>query len=177
MEQHKHTSGVLRWSLIAAIVIVMNLFFNYAFSLVYPSPAYQDFFPREQVVSEIANQADCIAQGGQWNEQQILKNSEPVTAYHGYCDSSYTKQIEYEAAQKAYNRTIFIFLVVVGVLSIVIASRIKQELLSIALSWGGVLSLIIASMRYWADANNIVRVAILAVALGALIWTAIKKFS
>jgi len=44
------------------------------------------------------------------------------------------------------------------------------------LSFGGVLSLVIASMRYWSSAHDATRLIILAVALGALIWIGIRKF-
>jgi hypothetical protein len=54
---------------------------------------------------------------------------------------------------------------------------VMNEVLALAFSWGGVLSLFIASLRYWSDANNILKVIILAIALGSLIWTAVKKFA
>jgi uncharacterized membrane protein YhiD involved in acid resistance len=64
-----------------------------------------------------------------------------------------------------------------GALILIIGTVIKQEVLAIALSWGGVLSLIIASMRYWSNANNGLKVAILAVALASLMYLAVKKFT
>jgi hypothetical protein len=49
-------------------------------------------------------------------------------------------------------------------------------LISVALSLGGVLSFIIASMRYWTSADDLIKVIILAIALAILIWVAVKKF-
>jgi hypothetical protein len=51
-----------------------------------------------------------------------------------------------------------------------------QDILAAALSWGGVLSLLIASMRYWSDADTVVKVLLLGAALVGLIWIAIRKF-
>ena len=71
---------------------------------------------------------------------------------------------------------IFIILVILGVVSFLLGTFITNEIIILSFSWGGVLSFIIASIRYWSDADNWVKVLILAVALGALIWLAIKKF-
>lgn len=166
----------MKWSLVIGIVIVTNLFFNYAISLVYKAPEYKEYFRQEQVVPTLDTKEDCIAVGGQWNEQWVPKSSEPKTVWAGYCDPNFTKQQQYEAAMKDYNRTIFIALVVLGVISLVGGTLLVNAVLSLAFSWAGVLSLFIASVRYWSDANNILKVLILAVALGALIWTAVRKF-
>ncbi len=53
---------------------------------------------------------------------------------------------------------------------------IPNEIISIGLSWGGVLSFVIASIRYWSVADNLIKVLILGIALATLIWLAIKKF-
>ncbi|MDB5255053.1 MAG: protein of unknown function with transrane region [Candidatus Nomurabacteria bacterium] len=174
--EHKNSSFV-KWSLVIGIVIVMNLFFNYAISLVYKAPNYQDYYRQEQVVPSIDTKEECIAVGGQWNEQLVPKSSEPVTVRAGYCDPNYTKQQQYETAMKDYNKVVFLALVVLGVISLVGGTLLAHIVLSLAFSWGGVLSLFIASVRYWSDANNILKVLILAVALGSLIWVAIKKFA
>jgi uncharacterized membrane protein len=84
--------------------------------------------------------------------------------------------MEYNTAQKTYNRIVFIILVALGVISLVLGALFANAILALAFSWGGVLSLVIASMRYWTDADNILKVVILAVALGALIFTAVRKF-
>ena len=169
MNENTNRSGLVRWSLIVGIVIVMNLFFNYAISLVYKAPDYNVYFPPTQVVTDIANQKDCVSVGGQWNGQ--------TTMPQGYCDQNYTRQQAFRAAQKEYNKSVFIILVLLGVASIITGALLENEVLSLAFSWGGVLSLVIASMRYWSDANDILRVGILAIALASLIWITIKKFA
>ena len=67
-----------RWSVILGIMIVLNLFFNYALSLVYESPEYNNFCPMEQVVTIPDNQTECTDKGGQWTDNQYY--TKPVPA-------------------------------------------------------------------------------------------------
>lgn len=172
-------SRFIRWSLIAGIVIVLNMFFNYAISLVYPEPTYDAFFARPQVVEEILTQDACMAVGGQWTAAALQKQPGEIEPRTGYCDPDYTKRMQYEAERKSYTRSVFLLLVALGAISMGVGIALKQkfEVIAIALSWGGVLSFIVASMRYWSDANNLFKVLILAVALVALIYLGIKKFA
>lgn len=177
MENQMQPSRFVKWSLIVGIIIVINMFFNYAVSLVYKAPEYPMSQP--QVVEQYKTQEDCLSVGGQWTENPPeVKPVDPQAKYYkGYCDPDYTKRNQYEQDRKIYERTVFIILFVLGALILILGNVIKQEVLAIALSWGGVLSLIIASMRYWSNANNGLKVAILAVALGALMYLAVKRFS
>lgn len=172
---------VLQWSLIIAIIIVTNLFFNYAISLVYTEPSYDKFCPAEVYSKAYDDKGSCLASGGMWSEQVVPVDSNvksaPKTQITGYCNATYTCQKNYDTAQKTYNRNVFIVLVSLGILIIIAGAFVHVSLLSIAFSWSGVLSLVIASMRYWGSAENLIRVLILGVALAVLIWLAIKKFS
>lgn len=173
--QLKHAPLLVRWSLVAGIVIVLNMFFNYTISLVYKEPVYPN--TQSQIIEQIKTQQSCIAIGGQWTEAPIAPmpdNTQPKSA--GYCDPDYTARLEYEAAHKVYDRNVFIVLAVLGILSLVGGTLLSVEILALAFSWGGVLSLLIASMRYWSAADNLIKVLILGAALGALIWVTVKKF-
>lgn len=166
-------SRFAKWSLTLGIVIVLNMFFNYAISLVYKSPEYPT---APQVVDSISTKEACLAVGGQWNANTyVAPDQKNVPA--GYCDPDYNRRNQYEQDRKLYNRNVFIVLVVLGIASIFVGVLVAVEVISAALSWGGVLSLLIASMRYWSDAGNILKLLILAVALVALFWVAIRKFS
>jgi len=183
-QTNSHTptqSRFVKVSLIVAIVIVMNLFFNYSISFVYNEPTYDQFIKSTQVVIEIKDKDVCVGVGGQWTENSyipekpIMKSDAPLQK--GYCDQNYTNQKNYEEARKIYERNVFITLVILGIISIVVGSFVTLSILSISLSWGGVLSLVIASMRYWNSADKLIKVLILAAALGTLIWVAVKRFS
>ena len=161
------------------IVIVLNLFFNYTLSLVYKSPDYEAFCPTSQVVTVPETQEACVSEGGQWtNNVYYDKFARPGEAQPvGYCDLQYTCRADFENASDVYNRNVFVTLVVLGALSVFAGNFFAgNAVVSSGLALGGVLSFIIASMRYWSAANDFIRVIILAIALGLLIWVAMKKF-
>src|SRR3989344_8349853 len=171
-------SKVLKWSLIIGIVIVLNLFFNYALSLAYKHPNYEAFCPNtSQIVENINTRNACVEAGGQWNENMYAPAPVGKDAPVGYCDRDFNCRNDYEAAQKVYDRNVFVTLVLLGALCVVAGNFLKGNMLiGIALSLAGVLSFIIASMRYWSSADDLIKVVILALALAILIWVAYKKF-
>lgn len=177
-------SKVLKWSLIIGIVVVLNMFFNYALSLVYKNPLYETFCPTQQVNQAVLDQNSCVAQGGQWNENVPnpgypvpTAQMKGVTTPTGYCNLQFTCQNNFDAAQKVYDRNVFITLVILGAICVAIGNFFTGNMLvSTALSLAGVLSFIIASMRYWSSADDLIKVIILAIALAILIWVAIRKF-
>ncbi|MBX4206607.1 hypothetical protein KW784_02370 [Candidatus Parcubacteria bacterium] len=84
----------------------------------------------------------------------------------------------FDNANKSYNRNVFIVLVVLGALSVAVGNFFAaNEVIASGLSLAGVLSFLIASVRYWGSANDITRLIILAIALGLLFWVAIRKFN
>ena len=177
-------SKVLKWSLIIGIVIVLNMFFNYALSLVYKNPKYEAYCPNNsQVVTVPDTQKSCVDVGGQWtNNNNLIKQPTPVGVTQpvqplGYCDQQFTCRNNYDAAQKVYDRNVFITLVILGAICVAIGNFFMGNILvSTALSIAGVLSFVIASMRYWGSADDLIKVIILAIALAILIWVAVKKF-
>ncbi len=170
--------GFVKISIIVAIVIVMNLFFNYTVSLVYKEPVFDSYIKPAQVVETIKTKEECLKVGGQWSENAYPNlDVKGKTEVQGYCNENYTKQLNYETARKVYEKKVFITLIILGIISLISGGFIAISVLSISFAWGGVLSLIIASMRYWSQADNLAKVIILAIALGILIWLAIKKFN
>jgi hypothetical protein len=171
-----------RWSVIFGIVIVLNLFFNYTISLVYERPDYEAYCPVPQVVVIPDTQAECVAEGGQWTENQYY--GKPVRPEvlapqpEGYCDLQYTCRQEFENANDTYSRNVFVVLVVLGALSVLAGNFFRgNAVITGGLSLAGLFSFIIASIRYWGSADNLIRVIILAIALGILIFIAMKKFN
>jgi hypothetical protein len=170
---------IAKWSVIVGIVIVLNLFFNYALSLVYKQPEYNAFCPMGQVITQPRTQNECTSKGGQWAEYGAEMKPVPWTtdAPAGYCDLQFTCRQDFESAMKTYNRNVFVVLVILGAISVLIGNFFRgNEVIGSSLSMAGVLSFIIASMRYWSDANDLIRVVILAIALALLFWIAMKKF-
>ncbi|OHA92131.1 MAG: hypothetical protein A3J09_01385 [Candidatus Zambryskibacteria bacterium RIFCSPLOWO2_02_FULL_51_21] len=169
-----------RWSVILGIMIVLNLFFNYALSLAYKSPQYENFCKSEQVVNIPETQSTCVAQGGQWTTNPGYGKPVPAgfTEPRGYCDLQYSCRQEFDAANKSYNRNVFIVLVVLGAFSVAAGNFFAgNTVITGGLSLAGLLSFLVASVRYWGSADNWARVVILAIALSILFWIAMKKFN
>ncbi len=164
--------------MIFGIMIVLNLFFNYALSLAYKSPEFNSFCPVEQVNISPDNQKACVDNGGQWNQNTYYGPTPAgVKEPQGYCDLQFSCRQEYDAANKTYQRNVFVILVVLGALSVLVGNMFTTNpVIASGLSLAGVLSFLIASMRYWSSANDFIRVIILAIALGLLFWIALKKF-
>jgi len=179
----KKTSSVLKWSIIIGIVIVLNLFINYSVSLVYKQPTWENYFSQSQVVEPINNKEECLKVGGQWTVDAYTNQNYPTPAkvvdgklITGYCNPDFIKQQNFNDDQKVYNRNVFIVLVIFGVIAVVVGVYLSAiSAVSLGLSFGGVVSFIIGSIRYWSDMQDWVRVAVLALALVALIWVAVKK--
>ncbi len=173
----KHTT-IGQVSLIIAIVIVFNMFTNYAISLIYQAPVYEPYATSTQFVAQYTTAEDCLLVGGQWTEQVPVpttlesKESFPL----GYCDPEYTTRMTYEADRASYEQVVFVLLVTIGVIMVVVGFVVVHMILSPAFVWVGILSFLIASIRYWSDAETWIKVFILAAALGALIGVALKKF-
>ena len=184
-EEKKHPR-YLHWALVVSIVIVTNLFFNYVISLVYTEPSYNNYCPADVYTKVYTSSDQCLANGGMWSEQVIpveMKSPAPQpvsisrTQVTGYCNATYSCQKKYDNASHLYDRNIFIILVALGVTILIAGAYVSISLLSAAFSWSGVLSILIASLRYWGNAGSLIRVIILGAALAALIWLAVKKFN
>jgi len=183
----KKSFNILKWALILGIIIVLNLFFAYAIKLFYDRPLYTDFCEEKQVMVIPETQEECVAVGGQWTEDKYIQRDLPApgkvsipvieTERKGYCDSDYTCRKQYEEATKLYERNVFVVWVVLGVMLILGSFFLAgYEAVSLGLSLGGVLSLIIGTVQFWSNMDDYLRVIVLGIALAALIWMGIKKF-
>lgn len=176
--------GVIKWALSIGIIIVLNLFFSVAIETVYPQPQYDTFCTQTQVTPIYEDENSCVAAGGQWNPGVEPKRNpdgsipvEQFTAAQGYCNVYFTCNQEYQDAQELYARNVFVILIVLGALSIAAGFMLRiSPAVSAGLSYGGVLSFVIAAIRYWGEAGDLVRLAIVAAALVALIAIGVKKF-
>jgi hypothetical protein len=165
----------VRRSVIVAIIIVLNLFFNYTVSLVFTEPVMDSYYSRPQVVQNFSTKESCIAVGGQWSEQVVVDTQSSKMT--GYCDPDFTARATFEAAKKVYDKKVFATLILLGALCIALGVWLKNSILKFASMWGGVVSLLIASMRYWSSAGAFLKVVVLAIALAGLVTLAVKKFS
>jgi len=186
-QESKRSTWVLKWALVIGIVIVLNLFFTYAIKVLYSEPEYNDFCEEKQVRIIPETKDECLAVGGQWTDDSYIQKTLPregvievpviETEREGYCNPDFTCRQAYENANDLYGRNVFVILVVLGVLSIIGGLFVASlDAVSLGFSLGGVLALIVGTVRYWSAMDDYLRVAVLAVALIALIWIGIKKF-
>lgn len=180
------THNLFKWTLALSIVIVLNLFFNFAIKLVYKAPLYENFCKMDQVHVPPTTQKACLDLGGQWNENMykgqpvrvISPTGESMPEPAGYCDEQFTCRKDYDEASKIYNRNVFVALVILGLISLFAGYYAGENApVSLGLSLGGVLSFIIGSIRYWSDMDDYLRVVILGLALASLLWLGFKKFN
>lgn len=167
------TKKFLKWPLIIAIAIVLNLFFAYAIKVIYPGQEREDFCPREQKIEKISNVDECFKIGGQWDESFVRSESDDT----GYCNREFVCAQKYQDFREIYERNIFMILVVLGAISLGISFLTGvNQVLATSFSFGGVLTFVVASLRYWELAQDWLHLLILGLALGALIWLGVKKF-
>lgn len=194
METHTNVSipvkkrhPLFKWILVVGIMIVANLFINYALDAFYPAPKFETFCPQSQIQEAVVTKAACVARGGQWTESTypVASGLKPVSApvrratleVTGSCDVNYTCQKGFDAAQKLYDRNVFIVLVIAGTILLISGIFISSvEVVALGSSFAGVLSLIIGTIRHWSNMNEYAKVVVLGFALAALVWLGVKKF-
>lgn len=171
--QPRKQSILVRYAVLGGIVILINLFAVYALKVAYPEPMYDDFCKVEQVKKTFATEEECVGNGGQWNassgEKEMLQSA--------YCNADFTCSKEHSEAYSLYSRNVFIVFVAFGLFLLVGSLFVSgSTLVASGLSFAGTLALIIGSMGYWSDMNDILRLVVLGVALVTVLYLAWKKF-
>jgi len=173
----------VRWAVMLGIVIVLNVFFMVVRSFAFPEPQYNNFCPETPAPAPTTEQS-CVTAGGSWTGTSPtvapvptqINNGTP-TPVDGYCDTTTKCNAAYEAADAQYQMKGFVVLVGLGLLAIIIGVLpLGSSIVSTGLSYGGVLSFVIASAQYWSDAGNWLRLVISVIALAVLIFIGFKRF-
>jgi hypothetical protein len=185
--------GIVKiWLLAFAIAIVLNLFVNYGISVFYESPQYDDFcqdvgkyrpyetgFPIP--AQEIASKDSCAPIDVSQELRDDCNEQKAYISYHynstgcpteAYCE---TCGVMFDDVNQKHNSNVFIVLVVIGVGVIVGGVVIKTETVANGFIIGGIISLIVATMRTWGQLSDIIKFLILGAVLALLIWLGYKK--
>jgi hypothetical protein len=166
----KKQSTLVRYSVLG-IVILINLFAIYALQVAYPQPEYADFCKVEQVKKVLATEEECVGNGGQWNASMDGQSQQ------SYCNADFTCSQEYEQKENLYSRNVFVAFVAFGLFLLVGSLFVSgSTLVASGLSFAGTLALIIGSLGYWSNMNDILRLAVIGVALVTVLYLAWKKF-
>lgn len=167
---------ILKWSLILSIAIVANLFFNYALSLTLNNPHYDEYCSLDKITQIVEDKETCDKEDGIWNQaskSEIGMKDAPV----GYCDLNSKCNNRYEEKREVYEQKVFVALIVIGVAVLITSFALASTpVLASALALTAVLNFVIASMRYWGYADELLKVGILFIALITLNYVTIKKF-
>ncbi len=180
-----------------AIVVVLNLFFNYGVFTFYKSPDYEKFCPVELTQKTYPDRKSCEDVGGMWSESYPSSSPKCGPPYYEcgriepvpvgepkqedkttWCDATFKCREAYESARDLYNRNVFIVLVILGLISLGLGFlAISAAPVANGFLGGGLISLIVGTVRYWSEMNDYLRFIILGIALAILIWLGYKKFS
>lgn len=169
-------------ALALGIIIVLNLFFNVGIAAFYKQPKYEDICGPE-TKKHYDTQEACEEMGGEWlaynpheKPVRIVEGIGVVDGEEEYCNAQATCSKEYDAAKNLYNRNVFIVLVLLGGVSVgagILFSGVTA--VSSGFLYGGLISFLIGSTRYWSDMNEYLRFGILGLVLAGLIWLGYRK--
>lgn len=171
-------TNITKWAFILSIIIIANLFFNYSLSLFLNNPQYDEFCSYERSSQIIEDKESCLAVDGIWQTSpKPVLSPDGANLDNGYCDMYAKCNQAYEESAKIYEQKAFIGLVIIGVVVLLGSLFISSNpVLSSALALTAVLNFIVASMRYWRYSDELLKVAILFIALVTLIYLVVKKF-
>lgn len=163
----------VRWAVVLGIVVILNVFFYVLTAVVFTQPVYSEYCPAAARNIVAQDEVSCVEQDGVWVSMPEVTGG----IKGGYCDFYSTCQPLWEEARKDYAEKAFIALIVLGVLAIVIGVLpLGSSIVSAGLSYGGVVTLVVASMQYWGEASDYVRLAIATVALLILLFLGWRRF-
>ena len=166
-----------------AVAILSAVFVILLIDVVYPEPKYSDycgdeFGPRAKPVpvgiepkcdyEYSEEEQKCVQDGGlvriKYNESGC-----PIFDKCDFCNK------DYDAARKVYTRNVFIIAGALGVISIFAGTLWKIEFLGTGLMYGGIILMFYATVKFFGDADKILRVIIIFVELVIVLWIGYKK--
>lgn len=150
-----------------SIVIILNVFFNVGLDTFYNAPNYEDFCENEVKARPLGSLESCQEYGGEWIED----------GDYSYCDTYNEACYEdFYAAQADYNAVAFVVLTILGTLSVIFALFTQMPMaVANGFLYGGAVSVVIGSMRYWNDMDDYLQFTISGVALILLVLIGVKK--
>ena len=177
---HMNVKSFQKIALALTMIVVLNLVFNLGVATFYASPDINNFCG-EETRQVYTTQNSCEEVGGEWiaafpNEPRLVRPGGETLKFEPYCNARKACAEEFNGARDLYNRNVFIVLTILGLISIgagFVATSVKA--ISSGLLFGGLLSIIIATMRYWSGMDEYVRFVVLLGALAVLVWIGYKK--
>lgn len=156
-----------------SLIIILNVFFNVTIDTFYKMPDWQEFCPDSLNSVTYEDKKSCEDVGGMWSENMGYPKDENS---RGWCNAQYQCQKAYDDETSVYNRNVFVVLTALGAITIILALfAALPSAVSSGLLYGGILSLIIGTMRFWSDMDDYIRFVVTGVVLILLITIGVKK--
>jgi hypothetical protein len=177
-------SKARKWALAIGIAIVLAMFVNYGIQTFYKAPKYEDYcrYYMGSVVEPAKYGAvNCTTMVADESFSRNCSDSKGYIdwerdangcAVKPFCN---TCQRDWDKVQNDYNKNVFIVLVILGALSIVGGILLKVDSVAIGFLIGGILNIIIGTIRYWSGLQDVGRFLILGAVLALFVWVGIKK--
>lgn len=173
-------------ALAVGIIIVLNLFVNFGIRTFYPPLKYENFCEEIKAAKAYTDELSCAGVGGFWYEPGANPHGSPYPARpvmigeqyepQGWCDPNYQCNKNFQTSRELYNRNVFVVLVIAGVFALAVGLFIKTATaVSTGFIFGGVVSLIVGTIRYWSDMQEYLRFIILGIALIILVLVGYRR--
>jgi hypothetical protein len=175
-------SKARKWALAIGIAIVLAMFVNYGIQTFYKAPQNNycqsigpivgpgkvDTGNCTAIIASAEFTKNCTDNGGYVEFKFDSKgcSTEPLC---NTCQRDITK------IDNDYNKNVFIVLVVIGALLLILGVLIKIDSVAIGFLIGGILNIVIGTIRYWGGLQDVGRFLILGAVLALLVWIGIKK--
>ncbi len=176
MQNFKRIASLIAIAVLSLLVITLGI------EAFYKSPKYDEFckftpepaYPKETMPGKVCDYS-------QSNEeyQCSLNKGMPVYEFNkegcrNYKECNYCNK-DFENARKPYDRTVFIFHIIAGVILILIGMYFKLDFIGTGFIYGGILNLLTGVIRYFSEMSPIIRFITVLLALIIVVLVAVKK--
>ncbi|MBU5537375.1 MAG: hypothetical protein QW818_02235 [Candidatus Aenigmatarchaeota archaeon] len=166
----------------AAVAILSALFVILLVDAVYPEPKYSNYCKDEfelRTKPIPVGEPKCDYEYGEEYSRCLkdggiprFKTNETGCLIFDKCD--FCNRV-YDDARKVYARNIFIIIGLVGVGAIFSGTLWRIEFLATGIMFGGIILLFYATVRFFGEADKVLRVIVIFVELLLVLWVGYKK--
>jgi len=158
-----------------AIAIIFALFVGYGIEVFNFTPEVNDYCADN--LYTLQDNETCLDSGGEWTTEKYRPAPEIglENGPYGYCNPPKECYDDFNSARNKSDKIVFISAIIIGLLAVVLGIVLRRDAISTGILTGGLLVILYGTIRYWSQANTILKFTLLGVVLAALIWLAYKK--
>ena len=169
-----------RLAMILGIAILLPLFIGLFVDAVYSEPKYENYCNETQYLSYPQKVATNCTYNPSPKDDACYRDSGIVRYTYDsngcqvydtcdYCGKNYNK------ASQVYNRNIFFILAPLGLLMVVLGMYFLIDYMGAGLMFGGLITLLYSTIRYFSDMSKIWRALVILIELLIIMWIGYKK--